>query len=77
MRPGQEYRLAFDLQPDDYVFEAGHRIGVVLLSGDNAYTPRARPARPLTVDPARSAATLPLVGTSPEGGLTVGSPQVG
>lgn len=67
VRPGTTYRLAFDLQPEDYVFAPGHRIGVVLLSSDNEYTQRPAPGTTLTVTPWRSAITLPLVGELPAG----------
>lgn len=65
VRPGAAYRLEFDLQPEDYVFEAGHRIGVLLLSSDNEYTQRPAPGTTLTVTPGRSSIMLPLVGDLP------------
>lgn len=67
VRPGSTYRLEFDLQPEDYVFAEGHRIGVVLLSSDNEYTQRPDPGATLTVTPGRSTMTLPLVGQYPTG----------
>ncbi len=61
VRPGREYSLRFDLQPDDYVFAAGHRIGLVVVSTDHDYTLRPAPGTELTVRPASSTLTLPLV----------------
>jgi X-Pro dipeptidyl-peptidase len=60
--PGREYALRFDLQPDDHVFRAGHRIGLVVVSTDRDFTLRPRPGTRLSVHPARSALTLPVVG---------------
>jgi X-Pro dipeptidyl-peptidase len=62
IQQGQEYTFDFDLQPDDYVFPAGHRIGLVVLSTDMNYTIRPLPGTALTVFPARSEVSLPIVG---------------
>jgi X-Pro dipeptidyl-peptidase len=62
IQQGHEYTFAFDLQADDYVFPAGHRIGLVVVSTDMHYTLRPLPGTELTVFPARSEITLPLVG---------------
>ncbi|GII67224.1 Xaa-Pro dipeptidyl-peptidase [Sphaerisporangium krabiense] len=64
IRPGTPYRLDFGMQPHDYVFAPGHRLGVVLLSSDRDYTIRPAPGRVLTLDTARSGVTLPLVGAA-------------
>jgi X-Pro dipeptidyl-peptidase len=61
VRPGREYSLRFDLQPDDHVFAAGHRIGLVVVSTDHDYTLRPAPGTELTLRPASSVLTLPLV----------------
>ena len=58
----QRYRLRWDLQPDDYVFAAGHRIGLVVVSTDHDYTLRPLPGTRLALEPGASAITLPLVG---------------
>ena len=58
LRRGQLYDFSWDLQPDDHVFPAGHRIGLVVVSTDHDYTIRPLPgtqahARPVTqLDPA-------------------------
>jgi X-Pro dipeptidyl-peptidase len=64
VRPGKEYRFRWDLQPDDYVFKAGHRIGLVVVSTDFDYTLRPLPGTGLTLDPDDSEVTLPVVGGS-------------
>ena len=62
VRQGQEYRFRWDLQPDDYLFRAGHRIGLVVVSTDFDYTLRPLPGTRLTLDPDDSELTLPVVG---------------
>ena len=49
--------MRWDLQPDDHVFTAGHRIGLVVVSTDHDYTIRPKPGTELTLAPrpARSA----------------------
>ena len=64
VRQGKEYRFRWDLQPDDYVFKAGHRIGLVVVSTDFDYTLRPLPGTQLTLDPDHSTVTLPVVGGS-------------
>jgi X-Pro dipeptidyl-peptidase len=62
IRQGKEYDFNWDLQPDDHVFPAGHRIGLVVVSTDHDYTIRPRPGTRLTLDPGRSRIRLPIVG---------------
>jgi X-Pro dipeptidyl-peptidase len=59
---GTRYSLRFGMQPDDYVFAAGHRIGLVVISTDYHYTLRPDPGTKLTLDPRASTLTLPVVG---------------
>lgn len=48
---------------DDYVFEAGHRIGIVLSGiGEGARAPRPRTASDVTVHLNGSHVQLPIVG---------------
>jgi X-Pro dipeptidyl-peptidase len=61
IRQGREYRFRWDLQPDDYVFKAGHRIGLVVVSTDHDYTIRPLPGTRLTLDPDESELSLPIV----------------
>jgi X-Pro dipeptidyl-peptidase len=62
IKQGKEYDFRFDLQPDDYRFPEGHRIGLVVVSTDHDYTLRPLPGTQLTVSPADSELTLPIVG---------------
>ena len=62
IRRGRAYRFRWDLQPDDHVFAAGHRIGLVVVSTDHDYTLRPRPGTRLTLDPRHSRIRLPLLG---------------
>ena len=62
IKQGREYRFRWDLQPDDYVFKAGHRIGLVVVSTDYDYTIRPLPGTRLTLDPDDSELSLPVVG---------------
>jgi len=58
--PGKEYDLTFDLQPMDYVFGAGHQIGLLVISTDYDYTLRPAAGTKLHLAPAASSITLPL-----------------
>jgi X-Pro dipeptidyl-peptidase len=64
IKRGREYDFRWDLQPDDYVFKAGHRIGLVVVSTDFDYTLRPLPGTQLTLDPDDSEVSLPVVGGS-------------
>ncbi|MEY8348056.1 Xaa-Pro dipeptidyl-peptidase [Bacillus cereus] len=57
--PGKDYTFTWDMQPDDYVFQAGHQIGVVLIASDYDYTIRPKAGTKLTVK--LSELTLPIV----------------
>lgn len=57
--PGKDYSFTWDMQPDDYVFQAGHQIGVVLIASDYDYTIRPKAGTKLTVK--LSELTLPIV----------------
>jgi X-Pro dipeptidyl-peptidase len=59
---GREYTFTWPLEPDDYVFPAGHRIGLVVVSTDMHFTLRPLPGTQLTVNPGKSSVTLPVVG---------------
>ncbi|MFB9311146.1 X-Pro dipeptidyl-peptidase [Agromyces hippuratus] len=60
--PGTAYGYEFDFEPKDYVFSAGSRIGVVIMSSDFEYTVRPAPGTELTLQPSASTVHLPLVG---------------
>ena len=59
---GKRYRLSFGMQPKDYVFAAGHRIGLVVISTDFDYTLRPSVGTKLSLSPRASSVTLPIVG---------------
>ena len=56
------HAIAFELQPHDYIFAPGSRIGVVVMSSDRLFTLRPPPGTRLSLDTGRSTATLPIVG---------------
>ncbi|WP_351225450.1 Xaa-Pro dipeptidyl-peptidase [Streptomyces sp. NPDC002133] len=57
---GREYRLEWGMQPQDHVFEKGHRLGVVLISTDYDYTLRYPAGTQLSVRAGLSTVTLPV-----------------
>ncbi|MFF3455159.1 Xaa-Pro dipeptidyl-peptidase [Streptomyces sp. NPDC002730] len=57
---GREYRLEWGMQPQDYVFKKGHRLGVVLISTDYDYTLRYPAGTRMTVRTGVSSVTLPV-----------------
>jgi X-Pro dipeptidyl-peptidase len=52
--------MTWDMQPQDHVFKAGHRIGLVLISTDRDYTLRYRTGTRVGVQLGLSHALLPL-----------------
>ncbi|WLD94459.1 Xaa-Pro dipeptidyl-peptidase [Alkalihalobacillus sp. AL-G] len=60
--PGREYTFSWNLQPDDYIFEKGHRLGVVIIASDYHYTLRPEAGTKITIKPTKSNVTLPIVG---------------
>ncbi|GAA2288434.1 Xaa-Pro dipeptidyl-peptidase [Streptomyces kunmingensis] len=56
---GREYRLRWSMQPEDYVFKAGRRLGVVLISTDHDYTLRYPAGTRMTVRAGAGELTLP------------------
>ncbi|WP_145805475.1 CocE/NonD family hydrolase [Kribbella amoyensis] len=64
LKSGQWYDLSFELNADDVVFAAGHRLGLVLtVEPDNPSVPFT--GATVTLDPTRSSLTLPLT-TAPD-----------
>ncbi|MFD5425664.1 Xaa-Pro dipeptidyl-peptidase [Streptomyces sp. NPDC127084] len=57
---GREYRLQWAMQPQDYVFKKGHRLGVVLISTDHHYTLRYPAGTQLSVRAGLSGISLPV-----------------
>lgn len=62
IEPGKQYRVEVELQPNDYVVPAGHRVEFVLLSSDYDYTLRPAPGTGLSVDLNSTVLELPVVG---------------
>ncbi len=60
--PGQFYRVAFDLQPDDQIIPKGQQIGLMIFSSDREFTLWPTPGTKLTVDLDATVLTLPVVG---------------
>ena len=60
--PGTAYTLTFELQPHDYIFPAGSKLGLVVLSSDRLFTLRPPPGTRLTVHTRDSVLQLPVVG---------------
>jgi X-Pro dipeptidyl-peptidase len=61
--PGEAYEISFPLLPNDYVFPAGNRIGVVLVGSYRSYSAARIFSRPtITVDAKVSRIALPVVG---------------
>ena len=48
---GRPYTIAFELQPHDYVFAAGSRLLLMVLSSDRLFTQRPPPGTRITLDP--------------------------
>lgn len=59
---GRQYDLRWTLEPKDYIFRAGDRIGLVVLASDQEYTLLPPDGTRLSVSPARSELVLPVVG---------------
>ncbi|MEU8888274.1 Xaa-Pro dipeptidyl-peptidase [Streptomyces sp. NPDC048442] len=57
---GREYALKWDMQPQEYVFKKGHRLGVVLMSTDFDYTLRYPAGTQMSVRAGVSSVTLPV-----------------
>ena len=63
LEPGRFYDFVWDLLPNDYTFEAGHRIGIIIVGSYPGYPSQAdSSAATITVDLRRSRISLPLVG---------------
>lgn len=62
IRRGHAYRFRWDLQPDGYLFPAGHRIGLGVVSTDHDHTIRPAPGTRLTLHPDDSSISLPVLG---------------
>ncbi|HEX5543428.1 MAG TPA: CocE/NonD family hydrolase [Micromonospora sp.] len=63
MTPGQMYEISLPLLPEDYVFSAGNRIGVIIVGSYRSYSAERLSSRPtITVDTKISHISLPVFG---------------
>jgi X-Pro dipeptidyl-peptidase len=62
IKPMKEYEIDFELQPHDYEFQPGSRIGLVVMSTDRLFTLRPPAGTKLFLDTRESNAFLPIVG---------------
>ncbi|TYB48437.1 Xaa-Pro dipeptidyl-peptidase [Actinomadura chibensis] len=60
VKAGKDYTFSWTMQPYDYVFKPGHRIGLMVLATDHAYTLRYPAGTKVKVDLHNSTLTLPL-----------------
>ena len=60
--PGEFVDVAFDLQPDDQVIEAGKRLALMVFASDRDFTLWPDPGTELTLDLDASTLVLPVVG---------------
>ncbi|WP_309113677.1 Xaa-Pro dipeptidyl-peptidase [Saccharothrix sp.] len=60
--PGHTYRVEVELEPQDYVVKAGHKVEFVLISSDYDYTLRPKPGAGLSIDLTATSVELPVVG---------------
>ncbi len=63
--PGQPTAFDFPLYPQDYVFAAGHQIGVVVTGDDRELGLNETIGAAITIDAKASKVTLPIVGGYP------------
>jgi X-Pro dipeptidyl-peptidase len=62
IKPFEDYEIEFELQPHDYEFQVGSRIGLVVMSTDRLFTLRPPAGTKLMLDIRASSAYLPIVG---------------
>ena len=60
--PRAFYRLNVDMQAKDTIVPAGRRIGLMVMSTDRDYTVRPAPGTEVTIHPAASSVSIPVVG---------------
>ena len=62
VRPGTVYRLRVPMQPNDYVYKRGHRVGLVVMSTDGQFTLRPPAGSTMAIRTSRTTLTIPFVG---------------
>ena len=63
LKVGKDYKFTWYMQPDDYIFQKGDRIGLVILSSDYDYTIRPKAGTTININIKQSHIDLPLVYT--------------
>ncbi|WHY72974.1 Xaa-Pro dipeptidyl-peptidase [Fictibacillus enclensis] len=62
LNPGKPYQVRWDALPEDYIFKAGHRIGLVIAGSDDNWTVPDTTKAENTILLPRSSLRLPVVG---------------
>lgn len=65
MIPHERYTCEWEMEPHDYVFKQGNRLGVVVLMTDYEYTKRPKSLPSMRLYPSQSQVILPVVGNIP------------
>ncbi|MUN40461.1 Xaa-Pro dipeptidyl-peptidase [Actinomadura litoris] len=60
IKAGKDYTFSWPMQPYDYIFKPGHRIGLMIVATDHAYSLRYPAGTKVKVDLHNSSLTLPL-----------------
>ena len=60
--PRAFYSLSIDMQAKDTIVPAGRRLGLMVMSTDRDYTVRPAPGTEVTIHPAASSVSIPVVG---------------
>ncbi|WP_216214932.1 Xaa-Pro dipeptidyl-peptidase [Amycolatopsis aidingensis] len=75
LQPGLQYEVDWQTHPKDYVFPAGHRIGVVLVANDESYIATDAAGATVLVTLGASKLTLPVAGGPPALAQALGHPR--
>ncbi len=66
MVPGEMEQISFPLLPSEHVFQAGNRLGVILVGSYRSYSAERLPSRPtITVNTKATHVALPVLGGKP------------
>ncbi|WHY87514.1 Xaa-Pro dipeptidyl-peptidase [Neobacillus novalis] len=60
--PNKSYTFKWAMEPEDYVIQKGHRLGIVLIATDFESSIIPSSGTKITVDPSKSQVSLPIVG---------------
>lgn len=65
LEPNKPYTFSWDMEANEYNFEKGHQIGLVIISSDNEFTKRPDSGTEINIYPGQSEILLPLSGEFP------------